>query len=50
MNILKKTDTDLLAHALVNVFATTGKIFNFLLPVIEDEVETTGKKEDTLDQ
>jgi len=43
MNILKRSDTDLLAHALVNVFSTTGRIFDFLLPVIEDEVETTEK-------
>ena len=42
MNILKRSDTDLLAHAMVNVFSTTGHIFKFLLPVIEDEVETTG--------
>jgi len=41
MNILKRSDTDLLAHAMVNVFSTTGHIFKFLLPVIEDEVETT---------
>ena len=42
MNMLKRSDTDLLAHALVNIFSTTGRIFDFIVPVIEDEVETTG--------
>lgn len=35
-------DLDTIAHSLVNIFAATTRIFEFLLPLIETEVSSTG--------
>jgi hypothetical protein len=43
MNATDTADADFLAHALVNVFASTKAIFEFLMLVIIDEVSSTGK-------